>query len=85
MYVELSVKKEKKSEVQKKGDTFVKITTSKTKKSNEKKLTQEQFDENILKYFIHSMIPLRAVEDSYFSKIFTDLNISERATKNAMY
>lgn len=84
MYVELSVKKKKKSEVQKKGDTF-KITTSKTKKSNEKKLTQEQFDENILKYFIHSMIPLRAVEDPYFSKIFTDLNISERATKNAMY
>lgn len=40
-------------------------------------MTQEQFDENILKYFIHSMIPLRAVEDPYFSKIFTDLKISE--------
>ncbi|UYV68193.1 hypothetical protein LAZ67_5003332 [Cordylochernes scorpioides] len=49
----------------------------KTEKSNENKITQEQFDENILKYFIHSMIPLRAVEDPYFSKIFTDLEISE--------
>ncbi|CAH0731067.1 unnamed protein product, partial [Brenthis ino] len=69
--------KKKKSEVKKKGDTFVKITTSKTKRSNEKIMSQEQFDENILKYFIHSMIPLHAVEDPYFSKIFTDLNISE--------
>lgn len=44
-------------------------------------LTQEQFDENIVKYFIHSMIPLRAIEDPYFLNIFTDLNLSKIGLK----
>ncbi|CAH2093103.1 unnamed protein product [Euphydryas editha] len=47
------------------------------KKSDKNKPTQDQFDDNILKYFIHSMIPLRAIEDPYFLKIFTDLEISD--------
>ncbi|XP_054711079.1 uncharacterized protein LOC129220674 [Uloborus diversus] len=69
--------KKQRSEVREKNDTIVKIKTGKTNKSNENTITQEQFDENILKYFIHSMIPLRAVEDPYFSKMFMDLKISE--------
>lgn len=68
--------KKRRIEVTKKDATIVKIKTRKTNKSKESKMTQEQFDENILKYFINSMIPLRAVEDPYFSKIFMDLKIS---------
>lgn len=44
-------------------------------------LTQEQFDEDIIKYFIHSMIPLRAIEDPYFLNIFTNLKLSNIGLK----
>lgn len=59
-----------------KPENIAKTKVSKNK-SDKNKPTQDQFDDNILKYFIHSMIPLRAIEDPYFLKIFTDLEISE--------
>lgn len=60
-----------------KSENIAKTKLSKIKKSDKNKPTQHQFDENILKYFIHSMIPLRAIEDPYFLKIFKNLEISE--------
>lgn len=69
------VKKKRTNEKQK-TENIAKSKVRKNK-SDKNKPTQEQFDENILKYFIHSMIPLRAVEDPYFLKIFTDLEISD--------
>ncbi|XP_022814700.1 uncharacterized protein LOC111348347 [Spodoptera litura] len=39
-------------------------------------ISQDQFNENIFKFFIHSMIPLQAIDDHFFKKIFADLNIS---------
>ncbi|KAF2897402.1 hypothetical protein ILUMI_08773 [Ignelater luminosus] len=59
-----------------------KILKKDSKKYKEiKTLTQEEFEENIVEYFIHSMIPLRSVEDSYFLKIFTNLEISNVGLK----
>lgn len=66
----------KKKTVEKKVNETIRVTKI-SKKNIQEKLTQEQFDENIVKYFIHSMIPLRAVEDPYFAAIFSDLQISE--------
>lgn len=52
----------------KKIKTFVKQLKIKT--------TQENFESEIMNFFLHSMVPLRCVEDPYFIKIFDTLNIS---------
>lgn len=58
------------------------VPSKKSKKGGEvKSYTQEDFVQNIIQYFIHSMIPLRSVENPYFLKIFTNLQISEKGLK----
>ncbi|KAL5232990.1 hypothetical protein ACI65C_000400 [Semiaphis heraclei] len=52
----------------KKIKTFVKQLKIKT--------TQENFESEIMNFFLHSMVPLRCVEDPHFIKIFDTLNIS---------
>ncbi|KAL4098885.1 hypothetical protein QTP88_023403 [Uroleucon formosanum] len=41
------------------------------------KITQENFETEMINFFLHSMIPLRCVEDPYFLKMFDALNISD--------
>jgi len=41
------------------------------------KITQEKFETKMINFFLHSMIPLRCVEDPYFLKMFDALNISD--------
>lgn len=63
--------------MKKKKPKIAKTKVSIIKKFDNNKPTQDLFDANVLKYFIYSMIPLRAIEDTCFLKIFTDLEISE--------
>ncbi|XP_076625083.1 uncharacterized protein LOC143343753 [Colletes latitarsis] len=44
-------------------------------------LTQENLNRDITNYILHSMAPLRTVEDPYFLKIFENLNISDYGTR----
>lgn len=32
------------------------------------KVSQREFSDNFIKFFVHSMVPLRAIEDRYFKK-----------------
>ncbi|KAL4122538.1 hypothetical protein QTP88_014847 [Uroleucon formosanum] len=41
------------------------------------KISQENFETEMINFFLHSMIPLRCVEDPYFLKMFDALNISD--------
>ena len=58
-----------------------KMVSTRTPKREDRVITQEKFEDNLFKYFIHAMVPLRSVENSYFSKIFSDLDVSKRGLK----
>lgn len=45
---------------------------------NTKNITQTEFENNIIQFIIHSMCPLRVIEDNYFIKMFTDLDIEAK-------
>ncbi|CAH4035126.1 unnamed protein product [Pieris brassicae] len=53
-------------------------TTKRKNKYKPGEITQEQFNENILKFFINSNISLDVINDPFFKKIFNGLNITER-------
>lgn len=44
-------------------------------------ITQENFDRNLVNYFVNSMIAFRAVEDPYFIKMMKDLNVTNSGIK----
>ncbi|XP_011875029.1 PREDICTED: uncharacterized protein LOC105565991 [Vollenhovia emeryi] len=73
--------KKKKTEKRNNETSSGRVSTTVKVKKQTVTLTQEQFDENIVKYFIHSMISLRAIEDPYFLNIFKDLNLSNIGLK----
>lgn len=59
--------------------------------TGEQTISQEQFNDSIMKFFIHSMIPLQAIDDPYFKKIFESfimtaigLNVVSRITLGNM-
>lgn len=41
------------------------------------KYTQDQFDQDITNFIIHSMVPLRTVENPYFKKIFDNIGVTK--------
>lgn len=43
--------------------------------------SQDAFDEDIAKFVIHSMVPLRTVENPYFISLFDKLKISQQGVK----
>ena len=56
-----------------------------TKQSLIETISQARFEENILKYSIHSMISLRTVEDPYFSNIvfwYTSIKFGSQSNKS---
>ena len=71
----------KKTEITNLGESSKTSKIISTKQNLIDSISQERFEENIVKYFIHSMIPLRTVEDPYFSKIFSDLQVSNLGLK----
>lgn len=73
--------KKKKTEMRSSGSSSGSVSKTGKLKKQTIALTQEQFDEDIVKYFIHSMIPLRAIEDPYFLNIFADLKLSNIGLK----
>jgi hypothetical protein len=42
------------------------------------KYTQDQFDKDITNFIIHSMVPLRTVENHFFKKIFENIGITKK-------
>lgn len=58
--------------IEKQKNKYACSTAGRSKES--KKVNQQvEFEENIVKFFISSMIPLRAIDDTYFNKTFMDL------------
>jgi len=55
-----------------------KLSRSAQRKSNHQRstVTQESFNQHLANYVVHSMAPLRTVEDLHFLKLFEHLNIS---------
>lgn len=56
------------------------LRKSKTRNNNceakDRRVLQGKFTESIIKFFVNSMIPLQAIDDPYFKKIFEGLNIT---------
>lgn len=75
------MKRRNEERVQQSGPTFKKKRTKTQTEERETVCSQEQFEKNIVEYFIHSMISFRTIEDPYFLKIFTDLDISNTGLK----
>jgi len=55
-----------------------KLSRSAQRKSTHQRstVTQESFNQHLANYVVHSMAPLRTVEDLHFLKLFEHLNIS---------
>uniref|UniRef100_A0A2A4JC28 HAT C-terminal dimerisation domain-containing protein n=1 Tax=Heliothis virescens TaxID=7102 RepID=A0A2A4JC28_HELVI len=54
-----------------------KTTSEPQSQSKAKKVSQEEFNGNIVKFFIHSMIPLRAIEDPYLKKSYENAGMCQ--------
>lgn len=56
-------------------------STKTVKETPKLPITQKAFENNLVNFFTHSMIPLRTIEDTYFIKMMEDLTISNYAIK----
>lgn len=56
-------------------------TSGQSSRKSTSSYSQNNFDQDMIKYFVQSMIPLRVVENLYFRKIFENLNIASLGLK----
>lgn len=56
----------------------IKVKDNAVSRVHRDKYTQDQFDKDVTNFIIHSMVPLRTVENPFFKKIFENIGITKK-------